>query len=133
MSGSDQGVSDITNCVIRELAPELVNDYVTFFDHDAFGDNPSWAACYCYFNQAPHQFRNWDERTAAENRQAVSHLIGAGEMQGYLAYVEGKVIGWCNAGAREQMTTYPRRTWPTGHELAQLSVLWSPRLIEVEE
>jgi ribosomal protein S18 acetylase RimI-like enzyme len=34
---------------IKALTPELVEDYLAFFDSVAFADNPDWSGCYCYF------------------------------------------------------------------------------------
>jgi ribosomal protein S18 acetylase RimI-like enzyme len=90
---------------IRELTPDLLPDYLRFFDGDAFSDNPDWAGCYCYFHHAPHHLGKWEDRTAAENRAAVCGLIQAGRMHGYLAYRNGRPVGWCNAPLRAQMTT----------------------------
>lgn len=100
MSGTDK-------FVIRELTEALLGDYLAFFDHDAFADNPGWASCYCHFPQAPHQLKDWGDRTAQENRAAVSQLIRNRQMHGYLAYFEDKPVGWCNAGPRTGMTILP--------------------------
>ena len=91
---------------IIKLDPDRLADYLAFFDRDAFSDNPRWAGCYCHFNQAPHHEKPWHERTASENRAAVSALIGGGQMHGYLAYADGRVVGWCNAGPRAVYTTF---------------------------
>ena len=90
--------------VIRELKPELLDDYLRFFDTDAFADNPQWASCYCYFPQAPHETEKWTDRTGEQNRADVCRLIERGEMQGYLAFHEGRAVAWCNAAPRTRMT-----------------------------
>jgi GNAT superfamily N-acetyltransferase len=90
---------------IRALSPGLLNDYLAFFDHDAFSDNPRWASCYCHFNHALHEEKPWKDRGAGENRSAVSGRIAGGGMRGYLAYVDGKPVGWCNACPRSWITT----------------------------
>jgi GNAT superfamily N-acetyltransferase len=97
-------MNEVTDYVIRELSPELLDDYLYFFDHDAFADNPKWAACYCYFPHAPHDLEKWHERTGQQNRAVVSESIRAGRMHGYLAFQGNKVVGWCNAGPRVSMT-----------------------------
>ena len=91
-------------CDIRELTPGLLQEYLHFFDHDAFADNPRWASCYCYFPHAPHSLGNWDVNATEQNRAAVSARIRAGQMRGYLAYVNGHVMGWCNAAPRTEFT-----------------------------
>jgi len=90
---------------IRPLTPDLREEYLDFFDHEAFTDNPRWASCYCYFPHAPHDTEKWDERTGPQNRQAVGEMIAAGTQRGYLAFVGGKAVGWCNAGLRPTFTT----------------------------
>jgi GNAT superfamily N-acetyltransferase len=92
---------------MRALAPELLEDYLRFFDHDAFADNPAWGFCYCRLHHFPHDRRDWRETTAEENREAVIGLILDGTLRGYLAYLEDKPVGWCNARPRVRMTTTP--------------------------
>lgn len=95
---------------VRPLSPSLLDDYLAFFDRDAFQDNPHWASCYCYFYNAPQQGEEWDLRTAQENRAAVSGLIGTGGMHGYLAYQGGRPVGWCHAAPRftiRNLANYP--------------------------
>jgi len=89
--------------VIRALSPDLIEDYLGFFDRDAFADNPEWASCYCYFYHAPHKLKAWEARTREENRAAMSELISSGRMHGYLAYIEGKPVAWCHAAPRIQI------------------------------
>ena len=92
---------------IRKLTPERLEDYLAFFDHDAFADHPEWAFCYCRLHHFPHDQRAWGATTAEENREAVIDLIQAGILRGYLAYLGDKPVGWCNAGPRVRMTTTP--------------------------
>jgi GNAT superfamily N-acetyltransferase len=86
--------------VVRELAPDLLGDWLAFFDHDAFADHHEWAGCYCHFFHANHAERDWESRTAEENREASGELILLGRMKGYLAYVGGRPAGWCQAAPR---------------------------------
>jgi GNAT superfamily N-acetyltransferase len=84
---------------IRELRPELVSDYLNFFDK-AFSDFPDWAGCYCGFYDTPGT--SWDPsaNAAPEHRRTRSERISGGKVHGLLAYVQGKPIGWCNAQPR---------------------------------
>src|SRR5262245_24839478 len=90
--------------VIQPLSSKLKDDYLQFFDGDAFADNPRWASCYCRFYQSPHHLKRWGDCTGEENRAAVSLSIDSGTMTGYLAYLDGKVVGWCNANLKDQYT-----------------------------
>jgi ribosomal protein S18 acetylase RimI-like enzyme len=90
--------------VIVPLTPARLNDYLRFFDTKAFTDNPRWAGCYCYFPLHDPRTTQWPKRSAVENRTAIGECIGAGKAEGVLAYVDGEVAGWCNAG--------PHRLYP---------------------
>jgi GNAT superfamily N-acetyltransferase len=80
--------------VIKELTPSLRDDFILFFDNIAFADNPDWSDCYCY----PYHFA---DRGKVENRRAASHQIEENRIQGFLAYDDGKPVGWCNAADRD--------------------------------
>ena len=98
-------MNDRTRPVIKALGPALLDDYLGFFDTEAFADNPGWAFCYCMFHHAPHHCERWTNRTSEQNREAAIQRITRGELHGYLAYVDGRAVGWCNAGPRALMTT----------------------------
>lgn len=91
---------------IRELTPQLVEDYLTFFDRDAFADNPRWAACYCMFPHVTDEGEDWTARSASVNRAVKRELICAGQAKGWLAYVDGRPVGWCNAAPRMSLLRY---------------------------
>jgi GNAT superfamily N-acetyltransferase len=80
---------------IHRLTAARRDDFLRFFDHDAFPDNPRWQRCYCHWLH--HDQATWPATTAEQNRAASSRMIDSGEMTGYLAYRDGQVIGWCNA------------------------------------
>lgn len=84
------------------LTRERLADYLEFFDHRAFSDNPKWAGCYCYFPLHDPEQTNWHERHGPENRAAVTACAQAGAARGVLAYAGDKVVGWCNAGPWSQ-------------------------------
>lgn len=109
---------------IRELTPELVDDYLAFFDHDAFADNPRWAACYCMFPHVTDVGDAWQARAAAVNRAAKRELICMGRAKGWLAYVDGKPAGWLNAAPRMSLDRYRETNeLPTEHAEVSGSVV----------
>ena len=77
---------------VRELKPELLQDYLQFFDQ-AFSDFPQWADCYCGFYDTSEA--DWDATSKAgpEHRAARSALISASKAQGLLAYVDDRPVG----------------------------------------
>ena len=92
----------------RRLTPDLLTDYLEYFDHIAFSDNPDWAGCYCYFYLVDQERDDWNSRSGQDNRRDVAGLISRGEMHGYLAYVDGHVLGWCHAGPKTYFPSFGR-------------------------
>jgi GNAT superfamily N-acetyltransferase len=86
-----------SDIVVRKLSPDMLDDFLAFFDRDAFTDNPDWAFCYCQCFYLDHSKIVWKDQTAEENRARAQELIPSGGMQGYLAYIEDRPVGWCNA------------------------------------
>ena len=99
--GSTRGI-DAATIEIKPLTPDRANDFLTFFDRDAFADNPAWARCYCFFYNTEHG-PDWERRTPAQNRADKERSIKAGESQGLMAYLDGKVIGWCHAAPMQTL------------------------------
>ena len=100
------------NITIKPLAPELTADYFDFFNNRAFTDNPPWGGCYCtgfQMTKEEEKAELWDQAEAygggQENfmralREIVVRQIESRSLRGYLAYVDGVSIGWCNANDR---------------------------------
>jgi len=86
--------------LIVALTPALRDEFLGFFEGEAFADNPRWASCYCQFPQEDHREVDWEARTGAENRTLACDRIDAGTMRGYLALLDGEAVGWCSAGPR---------------------------------
>ena len=82
---------------IKPLSPNLISDYLFFFDNIVFDENPDWSNCYCYSFHFTGTTGQWNKE---QNRASVIKRIGAGTMKGYLAYSAGIPVGWCNANDR---------------------------------
>jgi GNAT superfamily N-acetyltransferase len=85
---------------IRPLSAATLDDFLAFFDHRAFSDNPQWSSCYCQCFYENHSKIVWSERTGEQNRARACERAARGEMRGYLAYLDGEPIGWCSAAPR---------------------------------
>jgi len=83
--------------IIRKLSPKLLNDYLYYFDNVAFTDHKEWSGCYCV---EPHLCESVEtelsEGTKSSCRDTAIKFINERKLQGYLAYFEDKVVGWCN-------------------------------------
>jgi GNAT superfamily N-acetyltransferase len=89
------------NIEIRKLTKELLNDWLNYFDNEAFSENGDWEGCYCmcyHWNKELQNKKPWNctKSDAPYNRECAIEYINKGLMQGYLAYFDNKVVGWCN-------------------------------------
>jgi GNAT superfamily N-acetyltransferase len=93
---------------VLELTPERVDEYLRFFDKDAFTDFPDWSGCYCGFYDTPGD--HWDStgKSGPEHRVARAERIRSGQAHGLLAMADGKMVGWCNAQARSSFQNMRR-------------------------
>jgi len=92
---------------IKKLTAELVQDYVNFFDttpHNPSGDGDK---CYCITfckDKVYHSGGKYWYPSADERRTHGIQRVKDGDIQGYLAYLDGEVVGWCNVGAKADYT-----------------------------
>ena len=96
---------------IRALTPELVGDYLDFFDCRAFPDGSPFYPCYCNaFNLSAEGIRAMIAPAEARGggieavkdalRASARQMVLDGRIRGYLAYDGGLSVGWCNANDR---------------------------------
>ena len=101
------------NIEIRKLAPELAADYFDFFENRAFTDDSPYR-CYCQvFQMTKEQYQaayndpEVQQNPGPASRKIAEQQIEGGVLRGYLAYVDGKSIGWCNANDRSNYPAEP--------------------------
>ena len=99
--------------IIKPLTEELAADYFDFLDNRAFTDNSPWGGCYCtgwqmtkeqekteLLDKMEEGFSYGDENFVRVLREIVIRQITSKALQGYLAYVDGVSIGWCNVNSK---------------------------------
>lgn len=111
---------------IKKLTPELVEDFLRFFDRDAFADHGECAGCYClesHISQEANQ-QTWGD--FEKRRKMAADFVLQGVMTGYLVYDGPTIIGWCNAGDKlgyEPVCAYePFVT--DGHEKGKIKLIY---------
>jgi GNAT superfamily N-acetyltransferase len=105
LTGGTERLSEIGDIIIHQVTNSRIDDWLCFFDHDAFAGNPSWASCYClepHVSATPEQ----PERAWRETRAAVAERLRIGTTFGYLAYVDDRPVGWVNASSRADYGLY---------------------------
>ena len=100
-------VESVGTVEIRDVTPERLDDYLAFFDHEAFRDYPAWRACYCI--ETHLQAEDDGTRKAEDNRRDMIELINRGEVTTLLAYADEKPVGWCNYGETTALAGLMRR------------------------
>jgi GNAT superfamily N-acetyltransferase len=114
--------------LIRPLSPGVLDDYLYFFDHVAFADHQEWSWCYCTYYHLGKQDEAEIEARGNFNKDVLRtiaiDLIKEGKLNGYLAYTDGKVIGWSNVSDKKNYKKLceNREIWDDGEELPVKSV-----------
>lgn len=108
---------------LAPLTPDRLADWLAFFDGPAFADNPDWATCYCRV----HHFDGggmdaWDAACAnpGENRTAMVERIRAGQVDGLLAFRDGRPIGWVQFGPTSRFRMPNGRLEPAEEGVASI-------------
>jgi len=91
------------NIEIQKLTPALAEDYARFFDTTPHNDSGNGDKCYClsacndnvYINGGKYWYPSPEER-----RLHAVQRVRDGDIQGYLAYCGGEIVGWCNANTK---------------------------------
>ncbi|MFO7612994.1 MAG: GNAT family N-acetyltransferase [Clostridia bacterium] len=104
------------NFVIKALTPELTADFFDFFDNRAFTDHEEWSFCYCTFfhMDKEHEQRVEEEVKANSGKDALRNclkntavaFLKENTLQGYLAYIQGVPVGWCNANDKSAYSRF---------------------------
>jgi len=94
---------NLTDVTVVKLTPSLVDDYVAFFDNTAHNASSNHDKCYCiaFCNDDVYHTGgvNWYDASDQRRAHAIQR-VRDGNIQGYLAYHNGNVIGWCNANTK---------------------------------
>ncbi len=84
---------------ICKLIPELAEDYVHFFDTTPHDDNVDEHKCYCVC-WCNDDYEVKDLSTVEKRRKCALQYVQDGNIQGYLAYRDDVIVGWCNANTK---------------------------------
>ena len=90
------------NIEIRKLTPNLAEDYVHFFDVTPHDENIDESKCYCVcWCSADHRLAT-DFSSREKRRELAVEYVKSGKIQGYLAYLDDRIVGWCNANTKTE-------------------------------
>lgn len=87
---------------IRRLTRELVSDYVHFFDTTPHATHRDEHRCDCVW-WCGEDYQVSDLTSSVKRRRDYAvQCINSDSIQGYLAYCDDRVVGWCNANTKTQ-------------------------------
>ena len=98
-------IIDNMDIKIIKLTPEHTEDYVQFFDNTPHSEIPDNDECKCYCvwwckdDQDNMVFDNFLSSKELRRDYAIRNIKN-NNIQGYLAYLDGKVVGWCNTNTK---------------------------------
>jgi len=99
LTGPTERLASLGSVTAEAVTGAGVDQWLRFFDHDAFAGNPSWASCYCLEPHEPNSAED-PERLWTVSRSRVAERLRTGTTQGYLARVGRQTAGWVNASFR---------------------------------
>ncbi len=99
LTGPTERLTEIGEVTVHPVSEDRIDDWLRFFDHNAFAGNPDWASCYCLEPHVPGTDEE-PERPWRDVRAAMVERLSNGGTFGYLAYVDGSPAGWVNASPR---------------------------------
>ncbi len=105
------------NITIKKLTPDLAEDYVHFFNTTPHNEKHNMKCyCVCWASNVPEGF------DASPNETVALQMVRNGNLQGYLAYFDGRVIGWVNANTKSECLKclgwqWGRTAYPTDSEI----------------
>ena len=105
LTGGTERLSEIADVTVQPVTEDRVDDWLRFFDIDAFAGNPDWASCYCLEPHVPAT-PELPERAWRDTRATVAGRLRGGATFGYLAYVDCRPVGWVNASFRSDYGLY---------------------------
>jgi len=85
---------------IKKLTPDLVEQYLHFFDVTPHDTNRDEDKCYCaYWSSANSSGKDFSN--ALSRRNIAKQYVQEGHIQGYLAFLNGEIVGWCNTNTKK--------------------------------
>ena len=105
LTGDVERLPAIGDVTVHPVSQDRLHDWLSFFDHDGFAGNPDWASCYCFEPHVPAKPEQ-PERPWREARAKMAERLRGNTTFGYLAYVDGRPVGWVNASLRSSYGLY---------------------------
>lgn len=92
---------------VRRLSKAMAEEYIRYFDDRAFSDGSPEKGCYCvwhHWTDAHEQERALmpEEQRPYRKRAYAKELIENGVLNGFAAFVDNEMVGFCNADLKDR-------------------------------
>jgi GNAT superfamily N-acetyltransferase len=105
------------NLEVMPFTPELADDYFDFHENRAFSDHAEWSHCYCIafcMQKTDDKEMSQEVKANGGGRDALHRAlktrakkyIADRSLNGYVAYADGLLVGWCNANDKVVYTRF---------------------------
>lgn len=105
------------NIEVKRLNGNMAEEYLDFFDHRAFSDGSAEKGCYCVWHHWTDQHEK--ERSLMPEKERpyckrnyAKELIQNGILNGFAAFYDGRIVGFCNADAKDHYFRLSRENHP---------------------
>lgn len=88
----------MSDLVLQRLSVDNLEDFLDYFDHRAFLNDPNWDGCYCQFYLGVPETLEPGITEKERNRSLACDRVNTGKMEGYLLFQGEQMVGWCAAG-----------------------------------
>lgn len=105
------------NIEVKRLNGNMAEEYLDFFDHRAFSDGSAEQGCYCVWHHWTDQHEK--ERSLMPEKERpyckrnyAKELIQNGILNGFAAFDNGRIVGFCNADTKDHYFRLSRENHP---------------------
>ena len=105
------------NIKVLKLSKDMAEDYISYFDNRAFLDGDIEKGCYCVWHHwtDKHEYERSlmpEIERPYRKRDYAKELIQNGLLNGFVAYYEKQIVGFCNSDLKDNYFRLRRENNP---------------------
>lgn len=105
------------NIKVYKLSKDMADDYINYFDNRAFSDGNIEKGCYCVWHHWTDKHEHErslmpEAERPSRKRDYAKELIHKGVLNGFVAYNENQIVGFCNSDIKDNYFRLSRQNNP---------------------